>query len=727
MSVWRRSFALLVCLGCAVSMAGAQELTEQQRAQQETEAKALFEQGEARMKIAEYEPAIGIYRNVLKRYPSTETRYQAQFRMADAYVAMKKEADAVSTLQTVVKEENPDWSPKALLKIGELYAGMQKYTESFRAYRQIIVDYPDSPMVDRAYFSIGVTHFKLGHYEQAAVELDKVGTAYASRVPELQRVSPGEPLNIRLVEPNMVASPELKLPVTIISSSGDLETIDLIPDAEGSDHFSNTIPTKLGVVAKNSKVLELHGNDTVTLKYKSRYVGGDAVERTVPMTIASNGRLAVRDSKGNEVRGVVVSDAVTIEVYDPDRDLADGKDTIQVELKTKKKDLETFKLTETDGHSGVFTAVIPTLRGEPTPNSGKIETNADLKEGSATEYNDTITVTYQDDQHLSVSEQGPRKVMLSVSQHSATNAALGAVDNKVNKADLEIQKLLLNGKVLTEIAGTYRDLGQDGKATVTFRRAAEQFNDLLKKYPNAAEAEDAMFGLFQNYVAQGLYESAITVITQITRKFPQSTRASEALFHLAQLHVKMEEYDRALAIYQNIAARARGTSLAEEAQFAICTTYMEMFKPKANKMDGPGVTREQITAALEEFSRNYPNSERTPEALFELVRFRFEGEDYRGAVDTGRRMVALYPDHVMAGRALLLVGQAYYKLRNLTEAEATFRTIIANYGAESDQARKLWDDLQKKFGRGKTSAATDGGADTGAGAGAATGTGTKKK
>ena len=136
-------------------------------------------QGEGRMKVASYEEAIDIFRNVLRRYPDTQVRYKSQFRMADALVSLKKEAEALVLLQSVVKE-NPDWCAQALMKVRGIFAGEQNYTESFRAYRQVITDYPTCPVVDHAYYAIGVTHFRLGHFEQAAKELDKVGTVYAS-------------------------------------------------------------------------------------------------------------------------------------------------------------------------------------------------------------------------------------------------------------------------------------------------------------------------------------------------------------------------------------------------------------------------------------------------------------------------------------------------------------------------------------------------------------------
>lgn len=693
MSSMLRGLALALTVCCAIGVALAQAPA----SPQEKEAETLYTQGEARMKVASYEDAVTEFSNILKRYPDTQMRYKAQFRMADAYMALKQDVDAIKLMQSVVNEESTDWSPRALMKIGDIYADQQKYADAFRAYRQIIADFPTNPVVDHAYYAIGVTHFRLGHFEQAARELDRVGTVYAATVAKLQRVSPGDPLYIRLTEPNLVATNATTMPVTITTKSGDTEKVTLTPEAEGGDHFAGVVNTMLGAATPNNGLLELHGDDVVTLAYKSRYIGQEAEDREIPMPVASNGVVLVRDSVGNEVKGVVVSDVMVIEVRDADRDITDEPDKVVVELTTRKKDAETLTLMETGAHTGVFQTKIPLERGTPTPKSGKVETNADMAEGSVTQFDDLIILTYADETHLSVTDAGVRTVKQTAQLFDATNARMTPVEHEITRADLEIKALLYKGRSLTQIAATYRDLGQSALGTITFRKATEQFQTIIQKYRTAPEVEDALFGLFQNYVEQGLYDSAIGIVNQITRQFPQSTRAAEALFSLADLHVKREEYDRALGIYSTLSNTAKGTPLAEKAQYAICTTYMEMFKPKASVgMDRPVVTREQVTAALEAFARNYPGSEQAPESLWQLVRFRYDGEDFRGAVETARRMAALYPDSIMTGRVLLLMGQAQYKLKDIAGAKETFRTIIANYGDQSDPASKILAELEKK-------------------------------
>ena len=694
MSYCHRGLVLAFIVCCAVAGALAQTGG---NPQQEAEANTLFTQGEAKMRATQFEEAIVDFRNIEKRYPDTQVRYKAEFRMADALVSLKKEPEAMALMATIVKEESPDWSPQAMMRIGDIYSAQQKYTEAFRQYKLVVVEYPSNPIVDRAYFAMGKLHFQLGHFEQAYKELDKVGTVFAASSTDMQRVVPGEPLYVRLIEPNMVAKADTTIVVTVNTKSGDRESVTLLPEAEGSDHFGATIQTALGDVKPGDGVLQLHGNDIVYLTYKSRYVGEGGAERKVPMAVASNGRVLIRDSGMNEVTGVVVGDTINIEVNDPDMDQTDKPDTLTVQLDTKKKDSEKLVLTETGNHTGIFRGAIKIEEGAPTPNSGKIETNAGLAEGSNTQLDDYLKVTYKDDQFMGQKGNETLDVVAKVNIFKSSDVGLKVPVPDPGDPVIEINKLLYQGRSLTQIAATYRDLGQSALSTITFHRANEQFNTLTKKYPNAPEVEDAMYGLFQNYVEQGLYDSAIGLINQISHRFPTSTRASEAMLQLAALNVKREDFERALGIYNSLSNTAKGTPVAEEAQYCICTTYIEMMKPKAGQLDKPQVTVEQVTSSLEKFAQTYPNSDRAPEAIWQLVRFRSDADDSVGAIDTAKRMVATYPENVMAGRVMLLEAAAQVKLKRIDDAKETLRYIIANYGSESDQAAKMLSDLEKKY------------------------------
>gem|GEM_PF-1652678 len=658
----------------------------QNAAQLEREAQELYLTGEGKMKTSDYLDAINIFRNVLKRYSDTETRYEAQFRIADAYVALRNETEAIATLNTIVKENSEKWSPKALLSLGEVYASIQKYSESFRSYRLIVTDFPNSPEVDMAHFSIGRIHFQLGHYELAADELQRVGLATATHSSEYNRITPGQPLYIRVNEPNIVAKSGTTIKVSISTSNGDIEEVLLIPEAIGGSQFGITIFTEMGRIKPNDGNLQINGTDSIKLTYLSQYLGGNGTPKTMFASVASTAKIKIKDISGDEITGVLVPDGFMIEIDDPDQDLSNKVDTIEIQLTTRIGDRETLVLTETGEHTGIFTGTIETMQGAPVTNSKKIETNADKTEDSRTQYNDYITITYIDPLTM-VSEEGlDTRITLRVNLFESTDGTIYADGLNQTDSNMAIMTSLYKGKSLIKIATTYDDLGQLQLASVNYLDATKEFNNIISNYPNAPEVEDAMYGLFDILIAQEQYDAAINQLTRVTQRFPQSNRAGEAMLSLAKLHVRREEFDRALSIYQTIVQRTPGTALAEEAQFAICETYIAMYRPKRNLLVPTNITAPQVYAALEEFIRSFPNSERTPDALYRLTQMRFENSDYTGAANNARRMYSLYPDHVYTGQALLLQAQSHRRLSEYAAAKDVLGIIIANYGSESARA-----------------------------------------
>lgn len=668
-------------------------------------AEAIFLQGEARMKLGAYEEAVTEFSNVLKRYPNTQSRYRAQFRMADALFQLRREEEGLALLDAVVEEKSAEWSPQALIKVGGLRASQEKWLEAIAAYRKVVAQYPDSPMVDRAHFSVGVIYYKQGRFEPAVMELDRVGTAYAARNPDMLKVSPGDPLYIRLSEPNLAAYDALKVEVKVVLSaekSGDKVETALSPETEGSDRFSATVPTELGspkeVDGAADTVLQLFGNDMVTLSFKSRYIGDGVENRELSLGTASNARVILRDGDSNEIRTAAVGAGLTIEVADADRDVTDKADTVRATIATKQGDQEKVVLTETGVHTGVFRIVLDVRKGKAQKESGAIETAEVVAEKDEADALDRATVSYTDEVCLLSVAAGARQVEESVPLIQSAAGSVKVPLPQIEDASMEIQQMLYKGRSLTEIGATYRDLAQEVKAGQSFRLAAGQFNELILKYPKSPEVEDAMFGLVQNYVAQDEFAAALGMIDQLMRKFPQSERGVEALMMLADLRVKREEYAEAMTIYQKIVASAGDTPEAEEAQYAICTTYLAMLKKaKATVTGGALVTPEEVIIAFDQFAQMFPQSDRAPDAMWQLIRFRFEVDDFNGVVGTARRMLAKYPDHELTGRALVESAKAQVKLNNRDEAMNSLRFVIANYGSQADVATALLNQLQRSI------------------------------
>ncbi|MEI7834371.1 MAG: tetratricopeptide repeat protein, partial [bacterium] len=563
----------------------------------------------------------------------------------------------------------------------------------------------------RAHFAIGIIYLQQGRYEPAVNELDKVGTALATRSPDQLRVAPGDPLIVRLREPNLVAHEVLNtlVEVTITAAkSGDVVKTLLLPESADSDRFNVVVQTQLGPAIADDKVLQLFGDDAVILSYKTHYLGKAPEMKTVKILTASNAQITLRDSDNTEVAAIAVGEKLTIDVNDADCDTSEGLDTLTVVLTTKQNDSETVTLTETGAHTGIFRGAIPIANGKAKPNSGVIETE-EKKDIRGEHAEDGITVTYDDKLVLSALPNAEKTPPTYIPMVNIASGELTLPQKVVNDPNLGIQTMIYKGKSLTEIGTTYLDLGQQQKAERAFRGAQDQYLGLMAKYPKAPEVEEAMYGLVRNYMAQDNFPSAMLMIDQLLAKYPQSVHATDALMQLADANVKQGKYSEALVLYAKLVKAGKNGPISENAQYAICNTYQVMFN--AQRISASAkllVTVDTIIAAYEDFTISYPASDKSPDILNKLVDLQYANDDFTGVVSTARRLAARYPDSSLCGPALLRAADAQLKLGDTEGAAATCRAVIANYGNEADAAAKILKNIKAPVTTNTTSTTTTG-------------------
>ena len=125
-----------------------------------------------------------------------------------------KPPPAESTAQEVGKsvkdkeeeqEENGDdeMRAQATLKQGVCFYEARLYGKCFKVFRKIIEDFPASEEVNRAYYYIGLGHFKQGHYSRAIESLEKVGTAFSEKEKGKEKVEAGKRLFVKIEDADL--------------------------------------------------------------------------------------------------------------------------------------------------------------------------------------------------------------------------------------------------------------------------------------------------------------------------------------------------------------------------------------------------------------------------------------------------------------------------------------------------------------------------------------------
>ena len=132
-----------------------------------------------------------MWESVIERYPRSKIRFEAHLRLADHLLKENREYDKARLhYEATASEDNEDDSLRAygFLQTGTCYYEAGRYGQCFKIMREVIANFPTSPVVNEAYYYIGLGHFKLGHFSRAIEALEKVGTSLSTQDSTIEKV-----------------------------------------------------------------------------------------------------------------------------------------------------------------------------------------------------------------------------------------------------------------------------------------------------------------------------------------------------------------------------------------------------------------------------------------------------------------------------------------------------------------------------------------------------------
>ena len=150
--------------------------------------------------------------------------------------------------------------PRQTLKQGVCFYEARLYGKCFKVFRKIIEDFPASEEVNRAYYYIGLGHFKQGHYSRAIESLEKVGTAFSEKGKGQGKGRGGQAL-VRQDRGCRFGHPCQEDSVDILCKTkrGDEETLSCRAIGRNARIVLGSISTQLGSVKKGNGILEVGG------------------------------------------------------------------------------------------------------------------------------------------------------------------------------------------------------------------------------------------------------------------------------------------------------------------------------------------------------------------------------------------------------------------------------------------------------------------------------------
>ena len=294
----------------------------------------LLEAGKARYEADEPAKAVEIWQSVIERYPRSRVRFATHLVLGNHFLDRERAYERGRVhFEVAASEENRDEEQRAeaMMRSGVCYYHLRNFGKCFGVMRDVIDKFPGSPVVNDAWYHIGLGHFQLGHYGRAIAALENVGTAVTSEKGKIEKLEAGKRLFVRIEDADLaILGPQQPIDVLCQVASGDRETIQCFPISRNARLAIGSAPTQLGTPAPDNGRLEIKGDDTVTITYVDQHTA-DKQTGKVAQTVKVVGTADVRITDGafrESLMGAVLGKELNLQVNDGDRDLTDGADSV---------------------------------------------------------------------------------------------------------------------------------------------------------------------------------------------------------------------------------------------------------------------------------------------------------------------------------------------------------------------------------------------------------------
>ena len=407
--------------------------------------------------------------------------------------------------------------------------------------------------------------------------------------------------------------------------------------------------------ATKAEPIDLKVGDTLV----ARFVDDEGkVVAEAKAKIATTGWIGLADSTYAAENSVVhLGETLHLKVFDPDRDVTDEQDEIEVEAVAKSGEKRTLKLKETMPRSGVFTCPLtPSLVIKPDPAAvaaeaektkneakGKDEKGEGEGEGEGEKakepvednsifpsaYGDEITFTYVDETVGAEGKAGNRVVTAKVLPGS--DGEVRSYSKRFRDSDQAVLVQFRLAECLFEMAKDYRKLKDKQRSAEVILEGRKILEAALRDYPNsshAAEGEFLLANLYEQLAeeerqsrkdrekegedlsqepnkAEPLYREAVARFSAILSAWPEGDYAARSQYHKALCLERLEDFARASEEYVKMTYLFPESPLVGDASVRLASYYYQHEK------------RYDIAGKIYTSFRNrFPAHPQAPQAVF---------------------------------------------------------------------------------------------------------------
>jgi TolA-binding protein len=691
-------------------------------------ARKLVDAGDARLEADEASKAVEIWQSVLERYPTSRVRFEAHIRLGNHFLERERAYDKARVqFGEVASEENRDQEQRAeaTLKMGICFYEARNFGKCFSVMRDVIEHFPVSKQVNQAYYYIGLGHFQLGHYSRAIDALQKVGTSMGEDDSQLEKVEAGKRLFVKIEDADLAAlEPGTPVIVQCETSSGDIEQVKCFPVGRNVRIVLGSVVTTLGVPRKNSGLLEVKGDDTVKVVYIDQHTADKAFNRKVlhEAKVVGDGIVSITDGAFAEtLQGVVLGKAINVQTNDPDRDMTDNADQVEVtvevhRLKTEDEiEQEAVAILASDKDAdldengqpiieryrkidelnvSLTEVVVKTIR--------PVDEVAPAADSVASETAKNIEAAVKDNVAATATKGDPAKAAADAAEPADDTIHSGVFRAPVSLAHTD--KVVAGDAILQAMPGdlirvTYRDERNTGEGLKIVKGEAKciegnlggvrvtrtEISDRELRVRTRLKTAHALTNIATRYKEFGLkknadakYKSALILCEEIMTEARKlgGRLLEETYVQLWKIYFEMDRLELAAAMAQRLQRDFPNSGFVDDALLQLADV---------------AVSQGNLNRAVGLYNRlvNMESSQLRGEAQFGVAECYEKMADattdaraqqlYDRAFQEFKKVFDQFPDSGRVGEAVARMANYYYRQKDYARAIDTFETVLANH------------------------------------------------
>ena len=334
-------------------------------------------------KAQRYDVARAEYNTVVNRYATTPQATEAEFGIAETFLAQKVYDQAEQVLAKLARSVEVDVVVRAEFLRGVLTFRRGDRDDAREIFRGVLERVPQVDLANQALFNLAEIY---GAEERYIDQLNLLRTVGRLGRSSKRRHVPGSPLSIVVHDSDLgISRGHNRIPVRVVTQpGGDVEMLYLVGSGAGKGLFRADLETQLGQATANDRVLQLTGKDVILCDYPDEF---KAEFKNVPLSdveirVAADGRFEIASSKIEDVQQETFSqeleraqteelgdqrvsqarpanqikpgNPVYLRVKDGDRDLSNDSDQVVIKLTADSGDQIQVPLIETGPHTGIF-------------------------------------------------------------------------------------------------------------------------------------------------------------------------------------------------------------------------------------------------------------------------------------------------------------------------------------------------------------------------------------